>query len=498
MKFYAKLNLRTVLIKKIGKMKIKDFIKLVIASLLGGLISVFCYSRFFETKKVSIIETSDQDDKQLNVRTIALSGAISDFTSIAEKSINAVVHVKTIFSAKHQKSNIFDFFFGNNNSFSNLYPNYGSGSGVIITSDGYIVTNCHVIEKVEHIEVVLNDKRTFKATIIGTDEATDIALLKIEATDLPTISVGSSDNLLIGEWVLAVGNPFNLTSTVTAGIVSAKARNINLLNDKMAVESFIQTDAAVNPGNSGGALVNSKGELVGINTAIASQSGYYTGYSFAVPIDIVTKIVDDILEFGCVQRAVLGVDIKEVNARIASQLELEKITGVVVVQVADDGAAANAGIEPKDVIIAIENVDISTASNLNEQLNKYRPGDVINVKVNRNNEIQTFKVILQNKNGNSDLVKSVNISDLGAKFEELTDEDKEKYDVEFGVKIVELKAGKLMKHGVKKDYIITHINRTPMKTTSDITLILSQSSGAVLIQVRTPTQKTEYFAFGLD
>ena len=257
-------------------------------------------------------------------------GEVSDFTQAAELSINAVVHVKTTYrnQVSSQQMDFFEFFFGRPGQQREMPAQQASGSGVIISEDGYIVTNNHVIDRADQILVVLNDKREYTATLVGTDPNTDIALLKIEETGLPVILMGNSDDLRVGEWVLAVGNPFNLTSTVTAGIVSAKARNINILNAEMKIESFIQTDAAVNPGNSGGALVNTRGELVGINTAIASQTGSYSGYSFAVPTSIVRKVVNDIRQYGVVQRAILGVQMREITSELKKEKKLTTLQGV--------------------------------------------------------------------------------------------------------------------------------------------------------------------------
>ena len=270
-----------------------------------------------------------------------------------------------------------------------------SGSGVIISEDGYIVTNNHVIDKAQVIQVVLNDKREFTATLVGTDPNTDIALLKIDATGLPVIPMGNSDELKVGEWVLAVGNPFNLTSTVTAGIVSAKARNINILNADMKIESFIQTDAAVNPGNSGGALVNTRGELVGINTAIASQTGSYTGYSFAVPTSIVQKVVSDIRAYGAVQRAILGVVMQEITPALQRERNLSTLQGVYVVQLLEGGAAQHAGIQEGDVITQVDAAQIKSSADLQEQIARHHPGDTVTVTVLRRGELKTFTVELK-------------------------------------------------------------------------------------------------------
>ena len=317
-----------------------------------------------------------------------------DFTQAAERSVEAVVHVKTKYYRQQQYVDPFyQFFFGRPKQ-SQQPSAMASGSGVILSNDGYIVTNNHVIEDANEIEVVLNDKRTFTAKLIGTDPNTDLALLKIEATDLPTIEIGNSDDLRVGEWVLAVGNPFNLTSTVTAGIVSAKARSINILNSDMKIESFIQTDAAVNPGNSGGALVNTRGELVGINTAIASQTGSYAGYAFAIPTAIMQKVVADLRQYGTVQRALLGIRMLDITQQVKDQLSLESMEGVYVGEVISGSAADKAGMKAGDVIVQVDGRPINASSQLQEQIGRKNPGDQITILVRRGQRSVTLQVTL--------------------------------------------------------------------------------------------------------
>lgn len=317
-----------------------------------------------------------------------------DFTQAAERSVEAVVHVKTKYYRQQQYVDPFyQFFFGRPKQ-SQQPSAMASGSGVILSSDGYIVTNNHVIEDANEIEVVLNDKRTFAAQLIGTDPNTDLALLKIEATGLPTIEIGNSDDLRVGEWVLAVGNPFNLTSTVTAGIVSAKARSINILNSDMKIESFIQTDAAVNPGNSGGALVNTRGELVGINTAIASQTGSYAGYAFAIPTAIMQKVVADLRQYGTVQRALLGIRMLDITQQVKDQLSLESMEGVYVGEVISGSAADKAGMKAGDVIVQVDGRPINASSQLQEQIGRKNPGDQITILVRRGQRSVTLQVTL--------------------------------------------------------------------------------------------------------
>ena len=338
--------------------------------------------------------------------------ADTDFTTAAQLSVNAVVHVKTTYTAKKQSSVIdpfLEFFFGLPHYQERPQPQQqGFGSGVIISNDGYIVTNNHVIDRADMIQVVLNDKRTYTAQLVGTDPTTDIALLKIEADSLPTITFGDSDMLKVGEWVLAVGNPFNLTSTVTAGIVSAKARNINILNAAMKIESFIQTDAAVNPGNSGGALVNIQGRLVGINTAIASETGSYAGYAFAVPTSIVQKVVEDLKQHGTVQRAILGVQIADITDRLAKDRNIHTLAGAYVNSVMELSAAHMAGITEGDIITHVNNSPIKTVAELQEQIGRHRPGDEITITLLRNNTSITLPVTLQNRQGTTEILTKDN------------------------------------------------------------------------------------------
>lgn len=316
-----------------------------------------------------------------------------DFTQAAERSVEAVVHVKTKYYRQQYVDPFYHFFFGRPQQ-SQQPSAMASGSGVILSNDGYIVTNNHVIEDANEIEVVLNDKRTFTAQLIGTDPNTDLALLKIEATNLPTIEIGNSDDLRVGEWVLAVGNPFNLTSTVTAGIVSAKARSINILNSDMKIESFIQTDAAVNPGNSGGALVNTRGQLVGINTAIASQTGSYAGYAFAIPTAIMQKVVADLRQYGTVQRALLGIRMLDITQQVKDQLSLESMEGVYVGEVISGSAADKAGMKAGDVIVQVDGRPINASSQLQEQIGRKNPGDQIIILVRRGHRSVSLQVTL--------------------------------------------------------------------------------------------------------
>ena len=432
---------------------------------------------------------------------------VPDFTTAAEKSVEAVVHVMTKATSQgngYSYGNpLYDFFFGPRGGMPDQGPVMGSGSGVIISEDGYIVTNNHVIDGADEIEVILNDRRSYSATLIGTDPTTDIALLKIEESGLKFLTYGDSDKIKIGEWVLAVGNPFNLTSTVTAGIVSAKSRSINIIrnnNQPMGIESFIQTDAAVNPGNSGGALVNTLGELIGINTAIASKTGSYTGYSFAVPVGIVKKVVADLKEFGEVQRAYIGVQIRGVDAELAKQLDLDKVEGVYVDAVTVNGGAAEAGVESGDVILSIDGTQVNTNSELIEQVSQRRPGDKVNLIVKRDGKRQQFTVILRNSYGSTELVKDrKGISDLlGAELRELTDEEKDRLGVSYGMKVVELNGGKLKQSGIREGYIVLKANRMPVKSIDDLKNVIAATDGGLFITGVYPNGQVAYYAINLE
>ena len=333
-----------------------------------------------------------------------------DFTAAAEQSVHAVVHIKTQFL---YQTSIWEDFFGDSfwsDFFGETFPGttqqevLGAGSGVIISPDGYIVTNNHVVEDAKEVTVTLNDRREFKATVVGTDPQTDLALIKIECSGLPVLEFGNSDDVRIGEWVLAVGNPFNLTSTVTAGIVSAKARNLNILGENTSIESFIQTDAAVNQGNSGGALVSADGMLIGINSAIASGNGYYTGYSFAIPSNIARKVVDDLKKYGTVQRAYIGVAVVEINNALAEELGLSEVKGLLVKQVTAESAAEQAGLRADDIILDLDGKEVNSASELKEIVAQHSPGDTIAIGCLQNGQKQKISVTLLNNMGNTNVI----------------------------------------------------------------------------------------------
>jgi len=474
-------------------MKTKNIIGTILIAVLAGFLSVLIYHNLYGIKEVN--ESNNFNEQNIGKLVSSVTSYENvDFTQAAERAIHAVVHIKTTF-VNGQESSLYRFFYGQ----APTAPSVGSGSGVIISEDGYIVTNNHVVEQSNNIEVVLNDKRSFKAKLIGTDRATDLALLKIEAEKLSSIPFGNSDILKVGEWVLAVGNPFNLTSTVTAGIVSAKARNINLARrGTYSIESFIQTDAAVNPGNSGGALVNTKSELVGINTAIASRTGSYSGYSFAIPVSIVKKVVADLKEYGIVQRALIGVNIQDINADYAKELGLEKIEGVLVTGTLENGAAEKSGIKEGDVILKINNISVNKVSELQEQVSMFRPGDKVIVTFKRDNRMKKIELVLQNQRGNTQTVGADIHSVLGARFEEISEKEKNRFRLNNGIKVAELYQGKLKKSGVREGYIILSINHQSVSSVQDIEDAVKNANGGVYIKGIYPNGIVEYYAFGME
>lgn len=420
-------------------------------------------------------------------------GQNSDFTVAAEAGVPAVVHVKTQYNQPNYT--LYDFIFGTSPRYST--PVMSSGSGVIISSDGYIVTNNHVIENAEIIEVVLNNKKSYSARLIGRDATTDIALLKVEAENLPYLVYGNSDDIKIGEWVLAIGNPFNLTSTATAGIVSAKARNINIMSDNMAIESFIQTDAAVNPGNSGGALINTKGELIGINTAIASRTGSFVGYSFAIPVNIVRKVVADLVEFGEVQRAYPGLDLVDIDAKIADQLAIEKIEGVYVAGVWKNGAGEKAGIEAGDIIIAVNSNVVNSIAEFLENISRFRPGDNVSLLIKRGLMPKKVTIILQNKYGETGIVQSESIETLGARFEPASDYDIQRLRIKTGLQVTDVTPGKFALNGIKKNFIIVRVNSTYISSVDELKEVIKNSDGGLFIEGIYPNGSTAYYSFKL-
>ncbi len=487
------------------KTTIKNLIGMLLIAGVGGFAGASIYK---STEKTTSIGT----DAKQSSRYTRLTGMSStpeatiDFTHAAEQSIHAVVHVKTYYpQSNFNNYGLYDpfqdFFWGNGNR-QRQEPQQpeSSGSGVIISNDGYIVTNNHVVEKASKVEITLNDKRTYTATVIGTDPSTDLALIKIDEKDLPYLSYGNSDELKVGEWVLAVGNPFNLTSTVTAGIVSAKARNINILNSRYPIEAFIQTDAAVNPGNSGGALVNTAGDLVGVNAAIASNTGSYTGYSFAIPVSIVKKVVNDLLEFGEVQRGFIGITPADIDNKLAAEKGIKQLKGVYVKGLTENGSAVAAGLEVGDIITKVGEAEVNSVPELQEQVSRYRPGNKINVTLLRDGKEKTVAVVLRNRNGSTDIIKKEPnqiISLLGAEFENIGDQEEQKLGLTGGAKINKIGPGKLRSAGIREGFIITRIDHNDIRGTEDLMDALQDKHGAVLIEGYYPNGMSAYYAFGI-
>lgn len=481
-------------------MKITKFVLPLVLGLTGGLIAFVVVDGWREKAEQPVFQheivgpgitrpvVHRPDDEGL----ISNAGSV-DLRLAAKKTVPAVVNVTPVQMGKVLYGNPLDFWFGGRAQVREEPMDMGIGSGVIITEDGYIITNNHVIDKSDKVMVTLNDKRKFEAKLIGTDPGTDIALLKIDATGLQPIEYGNSDEVVLGEWVLAVGNPYNLTSTVTAGIISAKARG---LGGKMNLESFLQTDAAVNPGNSGGALVNTKGELIGINTAIQSPTGSYSGYSFAVPVNVARKVVSDLKEFGKVQRAVLGIRMGELTPESAKQLGVKESAGIYVGEVIKGGAAAKAGLQEGDVIQKLNGYEVSTVPQLQEQLAKYTPGNVVSVTLSRDGKEKVVEVTLQNSFGDVEVNAGSGI--LGAKVVPLTKEDQYRYRLNKGVKIQELKNGKLKSAGLSEGYIIVKINNTLIHNSEDLErAIKAAGDEGVFVTAVSPKGRVEYFAFSL-
>jgi len=488
--------------EQLNQTTMKKIISTVFVACLGGLAALTGSHYFFgEAQKNTQLKNPElRPNYQLTNYSPSVSAGNSDFTFAADKSIHAVVHIKT---ASTQINNLnydpfAELFFGPQRRQN--FTQEATGSGVIVSEDGYIVTNNHVIAGADKIEVTLNDRRTYDAEIIGSDASTDLALIKIKEKDLPFLSYGNSDAVKIGEWVLAVGNPFNLNSTVTAGIISAKGRNNILDNSKRPIESFIQTDAAVNPGNSGGALVNTTGELIGINTAIASNNGAYQGYSFAVPVNIVKKIISDMVEFGTVQRAYIGVSIQDIDSKFAADKNIKQLNGIYVNGINLGGSAQEAGIEEGDVITKIQDVSVSTVSELQEQISRYRPGDKVNVVLLRNNKQMTVPVTLKTLDNTTRLVKKSELSKasivtMGAELEQLNSDDLSRLRLDNGVRIKKLGNGKLAQTGMKEGFVITNIDKKKVNSGDDVKFILEGKAGTVTVEGFYPNGVRAYYSF---
>jgi Do/DeqQ family serine protease len=428
------------------------------------------------------------------------TGPLPDLTWAASRSVDAVVHVTTETTVQTMDP-ISQFFWGYQPA---PRQQQGAGSGVILSTDGHIVTNNHVIAGADKIMVHTNDRRSYQAVVVGSDPSTDIALLKIEEEGLPFIELGNSDQVNIGEWVLAVGNPFNLTSTVTAGIVSAKGRNINLLRydpekGQFPLESFIQTDAAVNPGNSGGALVSVDGKLVGINTAIASKTGSYAGYSFAVPVNLVAKVTNDLMEFGSVQRAYIGVNIRTMDEEMANEVGMPDVRGVLINGLTENGAAIKAGLEIGDVILKVGEIEVNTVPALQEQIGKFRPGDDVQLTVFRDENVRTVNVELLDREGKLQMRKKaprLTAKIFGAEIEQASESELAALNIGHGVKVTNIFGGRFSASGIKEGFIVTSIDKSPVRSTDDMRKILQSSEGGVLVEGVYPNGTKAYYGLG--
>ncbi len=474
----------------------KNFLSLVLVSALGGALTLGTYLMFFNKTNVDFEVQNNEVSNAIPTNYMPTNLAAAektDFTVIADKTVHAVVHVKNVSVAPSNNNSLYQFLYGGTNTGAQRIV--GTGSGVIISQDGYIITNNHVIKGAKKLEITLNNKETYQAEVVGIDESTDIALLKINKDNLPYLPFGNSDNLQVGEWVLAVGNPFNLTSTVTAGIVSAKARDINISNNNSRIESFIQTDAAVNPGNSGGALVNVRGELIGINTAISSQTGSYIGYSFAVPSNIAKKVIEDILEFGNVQRAYLGINYEELNSAKADDFGVSSTEGVIITRVIDQGAAKEAGLLANDIITKMDNIKIAKFSDLQGFLGSKRPGDIVKISVLRNEDVKTISVQLKNQFGKFKYGSTDFSNYFIGELKPIPNKDAKRFGVDYGVKIVVLKSEVLKQtYGIKNGDIILDIEDQKVKTVAEVEMLLKkyQNKEYVVLQIITQNGRLGY------
>ncbi|MCQ2114923.1 MAG: Do family serine endopeptidase [Bacteroidales bacterium] len=419
-----------------------------------------------------------------------------DFTYAAESAVDAVVYVKvTVTDKVSQPSSIFDFFFGYEGT-PQQRERVGSGSGVIIREDGYIVTNNHVIDNASKIEVTLNNNETYEAKLVGTDPATDVALIKIEANNLPIVPMGDSDQLRLGEWVIAIGSPYDLRSTITAGIVSAKGRSMPNYSGEFKIESFIQTDAAVNPGNSGGALVNKAGQLVGINTAIISQTGSYTGYSFAVPVNIVKRIIADLMDFGSVKRAMLGITMQNIDKKLAEELKLSSLNGVYVVEVASGSAAEAAGIKKGDVLVKIGGVNLKDGASVQEKVNSYRPGENAEITLIRDGKELVLNVEFKASASETGSVDETGaVAFYGSRIQAASKDVLKALGAKKGVEVVSVGPGKLADAGVSEGFVILYVNNVAVGTPQDILNIIKKSERAVYVEGVDKSGRANYFGF---
>ena len=465
----------------------KKLITLILASALGGALTLGSYKLFLEeskeTKDPIVLPSNTIQPKLVN---FAVPAENTDFTEAAKSALAAVVHVKNI-SIKEVRDPFSNFFYGKNGV--RKFKQVGTGSGVIISADGYIITNNHVIDNSRFLEITLNNKKKYKAKIVGTDPNTDIALVKIDAKNLPYIPFGNSDNVRVGEWVLAVGNPFNLASTVTAGIISAKGRNININKNRRAIESFIQTDAVVNPGNSGGALVNTRGELIGINTAIESLTGSYIGYSFAVPSNIAKKVVEDIMLYGNVQRAYMGINVDDLNADNAKAYKVPNTEGVIIVNILDNGDAKTAGLRKNDIIVKMNAIDIKKYADLSGFLCSKRPGDKITVNIIREVVQKKMSLTLKNQFGKETVSNTDYVNYYIGTLKALSKADREELDIDYGVRISNLTSRELRLKGLQNNDIILAVNEVKVSSVQELNRYLKNNENKKYITLQILDQR---------
>ncbi|GAB3765994.1 Do family serine endopeptidase [Spirosoma pomorum] len=498
---------------------------LALMALLSSVVTLAAYNLLgFNNRDVIFNESSGTPTITGRLAALTGNGPTStpgEFSTAAELVTPTVVHIRTTMTRTVRQQQVPDIFkeffgegFGGGQSQPRRQRGQASGSGVIISKDGYIVTNNHVVQDADEVEVIMTDKRSFKAKVIGTDPLTDLAVIKVEANNLPTVVLGDSDALKLGEWVLAVGYPLDLESTVTAGIVSAKGRRIGILDQNIdrndpqpdaPVEAFIQTDAAINPGNSGGALVNLRGELIGINSAIASATGYYSGYGFAVPVSLVKKVSADLLKYGTVQRGYIGILPRELNSTLAKEKGVKVGRGIYVEDVVDKGAAKAAGLQKGDVIIKMEGQSLDSDAQMREIIGRRRPGDAVTVTVNRNGTERDFKVELRNRNGNNEIIKkadvasaaSSSLNSLGASFQDLSAQEAKQLGVSGGVRIGKITDGKLAETDVEEGFIIVKANGKNVKSTKDLQAVMStvkEGEGLMLIGMYPNSSRMYYYA----
>ncbi len=471
----------------------RSTLKIILIGFLSGILGAYSYQALLAPAAVNQAGTGTDNGAaevpfqnqlagytaaEMEQQPITPADLATDFTVASQASTESVVYIKTTTGNEYGRRSWMDLLFGGGGGKS-----VSTGSGVIYTADGYIITNNHVINGADDIEVI-HGKNSYAANVVGTDPSTDLAVLKVAAKDLPNITIGSSAEVKVGEWVLAVGNPFNLTSTVTAGIVSAKGRQINILQGRFPLESFIQTDAAINPGNSGGALVNTKGQLVGINTAILSQTGSYAGYGFAVPVDIARKVADDMINYGEVQKAFIGADVIDIDAEVAERLELNSVKGVVVSYVRPEGPAYEVGIRQGDVITAIDGTPVDSRSQFDEMLGYHSPGQKVQLTYSQQGKANTASLTLTNREGTTEILMKelYSAESLGVVFEDVPQVEKDRLKIESGVRVSRIKNGFFKRLGIPEGFIITSINNNAIESPEMLTRIIERIRGRVIIR----------------